>query len=191
MSIIVVGGTPGTGKTEVARELGSILSKRVVSLGELAREAGCITEYDEERDSGVIDEDCLVEAIMDLLDTYKDEDLIIEGHYVDLVPASKVRMAFILRTHPETLRERLREREYPQAKIRENVEAEVVGVCQMDAIEVFGEELVVEVDTTGLSPKDVARNILQSLESPTAPRRIDWMEMLEKEGRLDDFLEPM
>ncbi len=187
MPAVVIGGTPGTGKTKTARILGSRLAVEIVSLGELAERKGCITAQDKARDTGIINEDCLVEAILDVVDD-RSKRIIIEGHYVDLVPFDSVEIAVILRTHPQILRERLLERGYSKAKVDENVEAEVLGVCQLDALDAFGEDMVYEIDTTSLSPPEVASRIEELLKSETAPVRIDWMEMLEEEGRLDDFL---
>ena len=187
MPAVVIGGTPGTGKTKIAKILGSRLTCEVVSLGELAEQNGCITAQDKARDTGIINEDCLVEAILNVVDD-RSKRIIIEGHYVDLVPYDSVEIAVVLRTHPQTLRERLLERGYSKAKVDENVEAEVLGVCQLDALDAFGEEKVFEIDTTNLNPPEVASRIEDLLKSEAAPVRIDWMDMLEKEGRLDDFL---
>jgi adenylate kinase len=187
MPAIVIGGTPGTGKTKVAKIVGSRLTVEVISLGELAEKEGCITAQDKARDTGIINEDCLVEAILDIVDD-RSKRIVIEGHYVDLVPGGSVEIALVLRTHPEALRERLRERGYSKAKIDENVEAEVLGVCQMDALDAFGEDKVFEIDTTDLSPPEVASRIEELMKEDTTPVRIDWMEILEAEGRLDDFL---
>ncbi len=189
LTAIVIGGSPGTGKTEVAKVLGSLLSVEIISMGEIAKEHGCISEMDLRRDTGVIDEDCLVMAIIDVLEKKKGR-VIVEGHYVDLVPSREVEMVFILRTHPESLKERLELRKYSKAKIAENVEAEVIGVCQMDAIDAFGEQSVIEVDTTGKSAMEVADRILSIINGAEEHQRIDWMKMLEDEGRLDEFLEP-
>lgn len=187
MSVILIGGTPGTGKTEVARALGSRQGVEVVSIGELADASGCISAEDKARDTGIINEDCLVEVLLDLV-AEKGKRMIIEGHYVDLVPSSSVEWVFILRTHPETLRDRLQQRDYSEAKVAENVEAEVIGVCQLDAIESFGDQSVYEVDTSNLSVPQVVEIIEKMMKKPKEPVRIDWMEMLEEEGRLDEFL---
>ncbi|MHA1137646.1 MAG: adenylate kinase family protein [Candidatus Thorarchaeota archaeon] len=187
MASILIGGTPGTGKTMVAKVLGSRLSVDVIALGELADKSGCISAQDKARNTGIIDEDCLVEAIIKLVED-KSERFVIEGHYIDLVPSSAVQWVFILRTHPEKLVGRLIDREYKEEKVNENVEAEVLGVCQLDAIDAFGEERVLEIDTSDMNPTDVASMIEKMIADETAPTRIDWMESLEKEGRLDEFL---
>ena len=105
-----------------------------------------------------------------------------------MVPFSAVETVIILRTHPDTLKGRLIEREWSAEKIQENVEAEVIGVCQLDAIDSFGEEVVFEIDTTELNHIQVADEIQQLLNESRNPERIDWMETLEKEDRLDDYL---
>ena len=188
MSHILIGGTPGTGKTQTAERLGSLLDLQVLSLFELAKQNGCITDFDDSRDTGVIDEDCLVETIISTLEKKKDR-IIIEGHYIDLVPSSSVGYAFVLRTHPKTLRHRLNERDYAPEKVKENVEAEVIGVCQIDALYSFGEELVYEVDNTSLTLDETVEAIIRQMKGETPSMRIDWMQDLENDGRLADFLD--
>jgi len=187
MSVILVGGSPGTGKTKVAKILGSKLGMEVISLGELADESGCITAEDKVRKTGIINEDCLVDALVELTED-KSKSMIIEGHYIDLVPSSSVKWTFILRTHPETLKKRLSERNYSDEKVTENVEAEVMGVCQMDALDSFGEGNVFEIDTSELSAPQAAERVEAVIKEEPQPIRIDWMSELEEQGRLDEFL---
>jgi adenylate kinase len=187
MSVILIGGTPCTGKSEVAELLASSLNLLLISLTDFAENNGCISDYDAFRDSGVIDEDCLVESIIVFLEEDKKKK-IIEGHYIDLVPNSFVEFVFILRTHPEILRQRLKDRNYTKQKVDENIEAEVIGVCQMDAIYSFDEKKVFEIDTSTMSLDEVVDTILNILKEPLEPTRIDWMAALEEEGRIDEFL---
>ncbi|TFG34831.1 hypothetical protein EU527_01265 [Candidatus Thorarchaeota archaeon] len=187
MTVILIGGTPGTGKTKVAKVLGSKLHVEVISLGELAEESGCISAQDKARNTGIIDEDCLVDALIDLVED-KSKRFVIEGHYIDLVPSRSVEWVFVLRTHPDVLKKRLSERGYKEEKVQENIEAEVLGVCQMDAIDAFREEKVFEIDTSEISPPEVAKLIEEIMQETPSPSRIDWMELLEQEGRLDEYL---
>ncbi|MHA2026836.1 MAG: adenylate kinase family protein [Candidatus Thorarchaeota archaeon] len=185
--MILVGGSPGTGKTVVAKILGSKLSVEIVGLGDLADKAGCISAEDKARKTGIINEDCLVDALVELTED-KTKRLVIEGHYIDLVPSSSVQSVFILRTHPDTLKVRLSERKYSKEKVAENVEAEVLGVCQMDALDAFGEKKVFEIDTSELNAPETAAKIESLMKDSTEPERIDWMALLEQQGRLDDYL---
>ena len=85
-------------------------------------------------------------------------------------------------------REYDRDRDEHREQSPENVEAEVMGVCQMDALDAFGETKVFEVDTTELSAPETAEKIDKVMKDSPTPVRIDWMAMLEEEGRLDEFL---
>ena len=187
MSAILIGGTPGTGKTKIAKMLGTRLSVHVVELGELAESKGCISTEDKARQTGIIDEDCLINAIqIEVEDVTR--QVVIVGHYIDLVPFSSVDHVFILRTHPETLRHRLIARGWSEAKIAENVEAEVIGVCQLDSYESFGDDMVSEIDTTDTSPAEIVDAIQKAMKMPSDSPKIDWMRQLKEEGRLDEFL---
>jgi adenylate kinase len=188
MKALLIGGTPGTGKTQIAAIVADRLNLELISISELAEKYSCIEDHDSDRDTDVINEDCIVDALIDVLDGMKN-DVLIEGHYIDLVPSEYVATVFILRTHPSTLKQRLAERGYSNEKIQENVEAEIIGVCQLDSLDVFGETTVKELDTSNLTIEETVDEIIKKKDSKDGlSTRIDWMKMLEKEGRLDDFL---
>jgi adenylate kinase len=81
-----------------------------------------------------------------------DEFIIFEGHLAHLCDgADKV---IILRVHPDVLRPRLEARKYSQSKVRENLEAEAMGVCTAEAYEIYGED-VQEIDATELGVEEI------------------------------------
>ena len=80
------------------------------------------------------------------------ELLIFEGHVTHLLDgADKV---IVLRIHPDVLESRLRERNYSEAKIRENLEAEALGVCSAESLEKYPDNTY-EIDVTGLTVDEV------------------------------------
>ena len=60
----------------------------------------------------------------------------------------------VLRVHPEILRKRLEERNYSESKIRENLEAEAMGVCTAEAFDEYGDRIS-EIDVGELSVDEI------------------------------------
>lgn len=143
---IFITGTPCTGKTTVA----SKLNGRLIKINDLAIKHDFVLGIDEEKGYKVIDVEKLSEYVDNLI-TNCTEKLIFEGHLSHLCRgAGKV---IVLRVNPEILEERLKARNYSDSKIRENLEAEALGVCSAEAYENYGED-VVELDVSDLSVDD-------------------------------------
>ncbi|AGB05202.1 putative nucleoside kinase, CMP and AMP kinase [Aciduliprofundum sp. MAR08-339] len=160
--LIALTGTPGTGKTSVAKVLER--EYRVIYLKDFE---DARMYYDEERKSYVVDIDMLKDKVKELKDK---EKVILEGHYSHDMP---VDLVIVLRCHPDELRKRLEKRGYIERKIRENLEAEAMGLITSEAINYYGKDKVFEVDTTGREPKDVAedvRNIIERKDEKFRPR---------------------
>jgi len=166
---VAVTGTPGTGKTEVSKELAEKLDMDRVSVNELASEGDCIQTRDERRETDVVDVDCLREEAEKL------EDCILDGHLSHLLNVDYV---FVLRCEPEELEERLEGKGWDEPKVRENVDAEILGMVEDDAREENGE--VYSIDTTDKSPEEVSRLISKivhvDVERNRYREKIDWME---------------
>jgi len=65
---------------------------------------------------------------------------------------------------------------WKKAKVRENVEAELLSICTINAIEAYGENRVFEVDTTGKEVGEVIDEILRIIRGEGIPgHRIDWL----------------
>lgn len=183
---IAVTGTPGTGKTTAVNLVETNLD--VIHLNEIVREEGFDAGTDPDRGSLVADLDALGEWLAGR------EDVLVESHLAHHFPADRVA---VLRCHPETLERRLRERgeseakarenagssKTPQAlarKARENAEAEALDVVLSEAVEAHGLDSVYEIDTTDLTPDEVAAEIERVVAGDREPSagRVDFLEYL-------------
>jgi adenylate kinase len=148
--IVSITGTPGTGKSSV----GVVLARRghtIIELGDLIKEHGLYDGRDEERDSLEVDTEVLNARLPALLPR---GEAILLGHLSHLVTADLV---IVLRCRPSVLEKRLQSRGWPAGKVRENVQAEVLDVILVEAVE-SGRETV-EIDTTALGPHEVADGV--------------------------------
>jgi adenylate kinase len=166
---VAVTGTPGTGKTTATDRLETDLD--VIHLNEAIRERGFDQGTDEERGSLIAD----LEAVRGWLDGRK--EVVIESHLAHHVNADRV---VVLRAHPERIQERLRARNEGDASAYENAESEALDVILSAAVERHGKEAVYEVDTTDLSPADVAAEIAAVIDGEQDPRAgtvsyLDWL----------------
>jgi len=172
--MVAITGTPGTGKTDLAKELRS-RGYEVLDLNEYIRDNDLLEEKDETRDSYCVDIDTLDKS----LKIYKPSSLlIIEGHFSHDVESDLV---IVLRCSPEILAERLEERGYSANKVKENVQAEILDVILCEACET--EAQVCELDSSEVSSAvlaDKAEDIIKGNIDKYRPGNIDWTEELEK-----------
>lgn len=141
MTAVFITGTPCTGKTTIATRLNG----RLIKINDLARSHGFIMGVDEDKGYEIIDIEKLSEHVDGIIKKH-DEMLIFEGHVTHLLDGADV--VIVLRVRPEVLESRLNARGYSEGKIRENLEAEALGVCSAEAVERY--DAVYEVDVTDL-----------------------------------------
>jgi adenylate kinase len=185
--VIVIAGVPGVGKTTVAGALADRLECPVIGVSELAMKEDILLGRDHERETDVVNLQKLKERVGDTVSATKGP-IIVEGHYAyDVVPIGLVSHAIVLRRAPWVLKEELRERDYSDKKIRENVEAELLDLPLVEAIEALGPERVCEVDTTGRTLDDTADGALGIVEGllPCRRKLVDWLGSPEVQGLLE------
>ena len=148
---IFITGTPCTGKTTISEVLSEKLNCRLIKINDLAIENDYVLGIDEDKGYKIIDIDALNDKVSQIIRD-SDELIIFEGHLAHLCSgADKI---IVLRVHPEILRERLEERDYSESKIRENLEAEAMGVCTAEAFDEYGDRIS-EIDVGELSIDEI------------------------------------
>jgi len=146
---ILISGTPGTGKTEVADILGKTLGFDVIHLSNIAKRFSA--GFDRERNTLIVDEK-KVSRYLEKMD-----NVVIDTH----LPIKIDAICFVLKCSIEELRARLNRRSWSKKKIDENVQAEIFDVCG-DELRELGYN-VVEIDTTGRSASEICEKIMRIL----------------------------
>lgn len=180
--VVVVAGVPGTGKSTLSRWLARRLNGVHLNLTRFVLEKGIWINYDKTRRSFVIDYEKLLKILRRLF-AYK-RFIVFDTHWVEVVKDANItpERIIVLRTNPLVLAERLSVRGWPQRKVAENVEAELLGVVSREAIECFGKNLVYEIDTSKVSVQEAVELAYKAVEKRLSSCCIDWLvELSEKE----------
>jgi len=188
-NVILLTGTPGVGKTSIARRLSQQLDMVHVDISEFAIEKGLVVERDENRQTFVIDEDKLREELLKLIEQVSKQgrELLLDGHFADIVPKKLLKCVIVLRLNPKELFDRLVKKRWVEKKIKENVEAELLDVCLIRAVEKYGEKIVKEVDVTGLNEDEASKLVLEALSGKNdkfKPGSVNWLKVIEED---EDF----
>ena len=189
--VILVTGTPCVGKTSVARLLASKLDAFYVNLTELALHENLISSKDEERDSIIVDEKCMRRKIRQIVENCDKSEVIVDGHYaVNVVPKELTAYVFVLRRNPVELRKFMEQCGFSGRKLWENLASEILDVCLCEALNVYENGKVCELDVSSKSVEQIVDEILDVLNGSKECRVgvVDWLGKLESEGLLEEFL---
>ena len=176
--IIIVTGTPGVGKTILAKPLAERTNSVYLSLGELVKKERLYRRYDRASKAFEIDERRLHKRLIEYFARNKAKGIVIETHSLGpFLPRRPQMVALILRLDPVVLARRLRARRWPRRKIWENVEAELVDVSLYQAVRCLGKARVHEIDTTSMSPSPLLAKAMKLISSRKGPagRSVDWL----------------
>ena len=144
-------GTPGTGKTTIS----NALNKKTLHLSELYSEA---SEGKTSTGEWLID----LEKLNGIVDKSNGSSLIIEGHLSHTL--KNIEQIIVLRCDPNVLRLRLEKRAYSEVKIKENLEAEAIGIIYSEAVELVDKASLFQLDTTDCTVKEAAQHLSDFFE---------------------------
>ncbi len=173
---IFISGTPTVGKTTISEALAFKIGAKLIKINDFVFENNLTLGKDLDKGYEVIDIDNLDLKLHEELDDF-DGIAIVEGHVSHLCSgADKV---IVLRANPEILKKRLEARNYSASKIRENLEAEALGVCSCEAFDLY-QDMVSEVEVSSLTVEDAVEVISDiidgNIQCPFG--NVDYMEWL-------------
>ncbi len=131
--LIIISGSPGTGKSTLARSLAKKLGFQRLNLHNHYREISKI--YDPKKQSHIIDYNKFEKLVREKKKRAA-KGLIVDSHISHLLPKKMVDLGVVLTCSDlKTLETRLKKRKYSRKKIRENLDAEIFQVCLAEAKE--------------------------------------------------------
>jgi adenylate kinase len=188
--VIMVTGTPGTGKTTFGRALASSIGAEYIHLTKYISKNKLFNAIDQERQSKIVDIRRTRESLQ--LKLASAQGLaVIDTHIPDgVVPKGMVKQVIVLRCHPRILEARLRAKKWSPNKVRENVLSEILDSCLTTAIQYYGRTRIMQLDTSTASIKrNLAIAKKAALGKPARTEtKIDWIAKLERERALDRYL---
>ena len=215
MRIIAISGSPGVGKSTIAKMLAKRLNAHVISISDLVRKHKVQSIMDRKRRTRAVDIKDLQRAVdkeikkiasfhSDKIKITKSSAklvtgkitkpfhglVIIEGHMSHLLKADIV---FILRCDPFVLKKRLKKRKWPEKKINENVLAEMLDIIPAELAEKIPSlrsvkiQKVCQIDATDFSREQAVDQIIKYLKNPAEhkEKRFNWL--VEYKKRIKEF----
>jgi len=155
MKTIIVSGTPGTGKTELAKALARKLNYKYVDVNKLIKDNNLSDGYDKKKECEIVDTEKLSKFLIDIIKNSK-ESFVIDSHLAHYLPKKYIDLCIITKCDLKELKKRLDKRKYSKAKIRENLDSEIFDICLNEAIE-KGHTILI-IDTTGKKANELLDN---------------------------------
>ncbi|KIW26768.1 uncharacterized protein PV07_06576 [Cladophialophora immunda] len=146
---IIITGTPGVGKTTTCTQLLGLASSatpainlKPLSINDLVKSRSCHSGYDEDLQSLIVDDDKLMDEVeKDIADGDGEGGWVIDWHSTAGFAVRWVDLVVVLRCEETSvLYDRLAARGYKDAKVQENMDAEIFGVVTEEAKEGWGDE---------------------------------------------------
>jgi adenylate kinase len=181
---IIITGNPGVGKHTIGSAIAKKLNYPIIDLNKFVILNNTILKSTR---GDSLDVDVKAASIALKKELNNRDNLIIIGHLAPyLLRSNQVDFVAILRRSPSYLLQTYKKRNYTISKIKENIAAEVLGVCSYDAIKQFGKSKIAEFDTSRKSPSEIVRCVIDALnnDSKRSFGVVDWLSTIENEPHL-------
>ena len=172
--LVFVTGTPGVGKTILAKMLANELGLKFVDLGRAVKLRRLYSRYDRLRRSYVTSEELVRRNWARIV---RDGAVVSTHFLVKGLLLGPGTVGVVLRLDPVVLWRRLRARGWSRSKTWENVESELLDICYFDAVRALSRRRVFEIDTTSKSKSRTFREVLGLIEKRPKEhvQRVDWL----------------
>ncbi len=151
--VILITGTPGTGKTSIAKILAEELDYKYEHIGD--------HKYYIDNDEGV--KIININKMIKWINNEREKNnLVIDSHLSHYYPSNKTNKCIVLRCDPAELKNRLKKRGYPLIKINTNLEAEAIDLILQEAI-IEGHNIY-ELDTTNKTINQSAEEAINAVK---------------------------
>src|SRR3989338_2311031 len=116
MKAVIITGTPGTGKTTLAKKLAKKLNYPYIDVNKIVKENKLDREYDKKRKCYAVDIKKLNQSLIKLINNYKKnkkiKGIIIDSHLSHYLPKKYIGLCIVTRCELKELQKRLKKKKY-------------------------------------------------------------------------------
>ena len=176
--ILILAGTPGTGKTVLGKLLSKEIDCSLTSTSKLLRELGLTQTDPTGRFTEIIDDEISSAVEILVKESRNDKCIVLETVYPSLWLSYKdldyeISLIILLRAHPVEVYNRLKTRNWPEQKIVENALSEAFNIIAEELLDVSHD--VLEIDTSQKTARQSLDLLYDKLEEWRTGISIDWM----------------